>query len=164
MELLVVITIIAVLAAVSIPQIIGVIQRAQNAAITADIRAIHMHAIKVHTTGIPGTPPIPAAGNFDTVRCPTAIPATPINADISAMCASIEAANGTPAVVSHTAASPAQEFCISSLLHTVGGVAQGSRCADRFGHWHRTAAEGVHCGTDIDLVTAGVQPATRCRP
>ena len=137
MELLVVITIIAVLAAVSIPQIIGVIQRAQDAAITADMRAIHMHAVKLHAVGVP---PLLATGNFDTIRC------TGGNADIMAMCTAIDGANGAPGVVSNVAAAPAQAFCISSPLH-----AGGHRCADHTGHWFTTA---VTCSGTV----------FRCRP
>jgi len=148
-ELLVVIAIIAVLAAVSIPVVVGVVQRAQDSAITADMRSIHVQAVRIHID----------TGNFDTIRC------TGGNADIMAMCVAIDRANGEPTgtaatppnvgignVVSHVAAAPAAHFCIQSRLH--GG---GYRCADRLGHWLIPA---TICGTDTD---PGAGTALSCR-
>ena len=100
MELLVVITIIAVLAAVSIPQVIGVIQRAQDAAIRMNMRVMLTEATRISIL----------EGDLSRIHCNTGG-----HPDISAICETIRAHSPHPAQLRSSATT--QTFWIRAPLH-----------------------------------------------
>ena len=100
MELLVVITIIAVLAAVSIPQVIGVIQRAQDTAIRMNMRVMLTEATRISIL----------EGDLSRIHCNTGG-----HPDILAICETVRAHSPHPAQLRSSAT--ARAFWIRAPLH-----------------------------------------------
>ena len=100
MELLVVITIIAVLAAVSIPQVIGVIQRAQDVAIRTSMRVMLTEATRISIL----------EGDLSRIHCNTGG-----HPDILAICDTVRAHSPHPAQLRSSATT--RTFWIRAPLH-----------------------------------------------
>ena len=100
MELLVVITIIAVLAAVSIPQVIGVIQRAQDVAIRTSMRVMLTEATRISIL----------EGDLSRIHCNTGG-----HPDILAVCETVRAHSPYPAQLRSSATT--RTFWIRAPLH-----------------------------------------------
>ena len=100
MELLVVITIIAVLAAVSIPQVIGVIQRAQDVAIRTSMRVMLTEATRISIL----------EGDLSRIHCNTGG-----HPDILVICDTVRAHSPHPAQLRSSATS--RTFWIRAPLH-----------------------------------------------
>ncbi len=139
-ELLIVIAIIAILAAIIIPQFVGMIERARDATIAAEMRTLNTKATLINIDD----------RSFSMVRCVGG------NQEIVNICNSV-LANSPAAVIGDIASfSEERRFCVSALMNTdIGG---SHWCVDHTGFSGRVI--GIQCGVIVGVAP----PQISCAP